>query len=250
MFLFRIKQFLKYNNAATLLVLFLFISGASVFAAPQGRQALGAPNSRVEGVDNTYFLSVNLEKFKANYRIEKIEADDEFYYVLYTYNDLVITNGVWQEMAIEKTRKITKKNLDKDLGLYLAGQLSEENAARIAELKQAQDLAKARGPERRVKVTEYSGLIGKALNVAGEFTGYEPVKKVELPSPILSVNPDEASQANDQTGSDNIKSVYDQYLAEHPEIAQAVENISTSSIIVVPAEDVGTTTNASSTVNF
>lgn len=250
MFLFRIKQFLKYNNAAILLVLVLFLSGASVFAAPQGRQALGAPNSRIEGVDNTYLLSVSLDKFKADYRIEKIEADDDFYYVLYTFNDLAVTNGVWQEMAIEKTRKITKKNLDTDLGLYLAAQLSEENAARIAELRQAQDLAKARGPERRVKVTEYSGLIGKALNVAGEFSGYEPVKKVELPSPVLPAAPDTSPQADETAAVDNIKSVYDQYLAEHPEIANQAENIASSTIIVVPAEETGTSTNASSTVNF
>jgi hypothetical protein len=249
MFLFRIKQFLKYNNAAVFIALFVFMLGASVLAAPQGREALGAPNSRVEGTDNAYLLSVNLDKFKANYRIEKIEADDEFYYVLYTFNDLVITNGVWQEMAIEKTRKITRKNLDGDLGLYLASQLSEENAARIAELKKLQDAAKAKGPERRVRVTEYSGLIGKALNVAGEFTGYEPVKKVELPSPELPIIADSAP-ADEAAATDNLKSVYDQYLADHPDVAGSIDDSASSTIIVVPADQVGTTTNASSTVNF
>lgn len=249
MFLFRIKQFLKYNNAAPLLALFVFLFGASVYAAPQGRHALGAPSSRVEGVDNTHLLSANLDKFKADYKIEKIEADDDYYYVLYTFNDLVVANGVWQEMAIEKTRKISKKNLDDDLGLYLAGQLTEENEARLAELRLAQDLARTRGLERRVRVTEYSGLIGKALNIAGEFTGYEPVKKIELPSPVLIENTETTSQA-DPASTDDIKSIYDQYLAEHPEVTDSIEKVSSSTIIIIPAQDSGTTTNASSTVNF
>lgn len=252
MFWFRIKQIVRFNQAAVMLVFLCMLIAGSVLAAPAGREVLGAPTSRVEGTDNTLLLTTNLAKFNANYRIEKIEADDIYYYVLYTYNDLVITNGVWQEMVIEKTRKITKDGLSTDLGLYLAGQLAEENESRIAELKLLQDQARISGPEKRVTVTEYSGLIGKALNVAGEFTGYEPIHKVEIPTPTtVIINQLSMSGATTTTpATDNIKIIYNEYIDEHPELGITPEP-ATSSMMVGHDDNGGVIIEASSTiVNF
>ncbi len=249
MFLLKIRLFIIYNKKSFISFALFFVLLSSLIVAPYTHTALGAPNSRVEGIDNTYLIAVNLDKFTANYKIENIEADEEFYYVLYTFNDLVLENGVWQEMSIEKTRKISIKGLEGDLGLYLASQLAEENTGRINELRSLQDQAKISGPERRIKVTEYSGLIGKALSVAGDFSGYEPVKKSELPSPVIIAK--DENQVTATTPSDNIKSIYDDFVASHQELGLGNQQVATDSIILVPAGNVSTSTEASSTiVNF
>lgn len=262
MFLFRLKLLIRsYGSVVALLLLTVLIGGA-VLVAPAGREVLGAANTRIEGVDNTYLLAVNLDKFQPAFKIEKIEADEKYYFVLHTFNDLVIDNGVWREMVIEKTRKISKKSLETDLGLYLAEQLSQENDSRLKELRDLQAQARQNGLEKRVVVTEYSGLIGKALSVAGEFTGYEPVKKIELPSPIVkletpgSAGEDQGAQNENQPSAENLKSVYDAYLTAHPEIDLPGleikgQEVATSSIIIIPAEDPSLPVEASSSiVNF
>jgi hypothetical protein len=99
----------------------------------------------------------------------------------------------------------------------VAEQLNQERVARLAELQTAKDSAEKQGPQKRVRVTEYSGLIGKALDLEqAVFTGYEPVKKVELPSP--NIEPSEAIQAST---ADNLQQVYQNYINSHPDQAVA-----------------------------
>lgn len=120
------------------------------------------------------------------FKIEKIEEDDSMYYVTYTYLDLIKASNVWQYQLREKTRKVSKKT-KKDLGLYLAEELKEEYEARIRELIKAKKRAEASGPDTRVEVTEYSGLIGGVLDLTAKvFPNYEPVRKVRLAPPVAS----------------------------------------------------------------
>ena len=84
-------------------------------------------------------------------------------------------------ISLKKIPAAFPKKLKGDLGVYLAGELKEEYEARIKELRQAQVEARASGEEKRVAVTEYSGLIGASLDLAAKvFPGYEPLKKQSL----------------------------------------------------------------------
>jgi hypothetical protein len=128
-------------------------------------------------------LAADLDNLKMDYKIEKIEQDENYYYVTYTFIDLVIKDNAWQYEMTEKTRKVSKK-LKEDLGLYMTEQLQQEYEARIKDLKSEQAEARGVGPEQRQEVTEYTGLIGGLLDtVAKVIPNYEPVKINNLPAP-------------------------------------------------------------------
>jgi len=214
----KLIHFIKYNNAAVLIIAFVFIIGASALASEPGREAIGSQTTAIEGVDNTLLLAADLEKFDMEFKVEKIEEDEEMYYVTYTYLDLTEENNAWQYQLKENTRRISKK-IDVDLGVYLAGELKEEYDARIKELKQTQVEARAAGEEKRVAVTEYSGLIGASLDLAAKiFPNYEPVKKEELESPVMAESLRQLQNEGTDTAvpvTDNLTQVYDNYIAEN-----------------------------------
>jgi hypothetical protein len=215
----KIIHFIKYNNATVIILAVILILGGGALAA--GPEAIGQKQTSLEGLDNTALLAVDLANFSMDFKISKIEEDDKFYYVTYTYLDLTVINSAWQHQLNEKTRKITKK-LKEDLGIYLAGQLKEESDARLKILRAEQAKALAGGPAARVEVTAYSGLIGKTLDLAANvFPGYEPVKKIELPAPVNPLIPASAGEQNAADGTDNLIKIYNDYLAEHPEIFAA-----------------------------
>ncbi|MBA3047638.1 thrombospondin type 3 repeat-containing protein [Patescibacteria group bacterium] len=179
--------FIKYNNATVLILAFIFIAGTGAWAQTDaGREIIGQKETRVEGVDNTLLLAADLDNMDMDFKIEKIESDDQYYFITYTYIDLIKLNSAWQYQIIEKPRKVSKK-LREDMGVYLAKELAEEYDARIKDLKQEQGRAREQGEEFRIEVTEYSGLAGKTLDFAGRiFPGYEPVKTKEIPAPSIS----------------------------------------------------------------
>jgi hypothetical protein len=231
----RFITFIKYNNFAIILIMIVFVVGSSVLAAPL------AKTTRVEGVDNTLLISTDLDKMLFNYKVEKIESDDIYYYVTYTHNNLTLLDGVWQEINQEDTLKVTKSSLDEDLGVYLARQLSEEQMSRLAELKTQKEKALVTGPEKRVEVTEYSGLIGKALNSAGTmFPGYEPIVEIESPSP----EPVDLAVGEAST-NDSIVNTYQTYIAEHQDLFGSTTQIisSSSTGVVIPDTSSSTVTD-------
>jgi len=183
----KIVEFVKYNNAAVLILVAIFLLSTGVFAQTEAGQAIiGAKQTNVQGIDNTLLLEADLENMDMDFKIEYIETDNEFYYVTYTCLDLVNIDNAWQYQLKEKVRKVSKK-LKQDLGMYLTEELTEEYEMRIKELKQEQVNAQELGEETRVEVVEYSGLIGGVLDAAGKvFPGYEPIKKREIPSPPTS----------------------------------------------------------------
>jgi len=214
----KIIHFIKYNNAVVLIVALVLILGTSALASDAGQAAIGQRQTTVEGVDNALLLAADLDNFDMEYKIEKIEEDEAMYYVTYTYLDLVNENNAWQYQLKENTRRVSKK-LEGDLGVYLAGELKEEYDARIKELRQAQVEARASGEEKRVAVTEYSGLIGASLDLAAKvFPGYEPIKKEELASPVLSESLRELREVGTgsfSSGPDNLTQVYQNYIEEN-----------------------------------
>ncbi len=216
----KIIHFIKYNNATVLILAVFLVAGGSVLASEPGREAIGARQTDVVGVDNTLLLAADLADFDMEFKIEKIEADNKMYYVTYTFLDLALINNAWQYQAREKTRRVSK-DLKQDLGLYLAEELSEEYQARLKELRQAQARAKETGEEKRVEVTAYSGLVGKALNAAGRvFPGYRAVKKIELASPAdlssLRQAPGQEKAARAEfSPADDLTQIYLDYMMEN-----------------------------------
>jgi hypothetical protein len=117
----------------------------------------------------------------------------------------------------EKVRKVSI-DLKEDLGSYLAEELSEEYQARIKDLTAEQAKAREDGESKRVEVSQYSGLIGATLDLAGNiFPGYEPVTVQEMPSPILPPNLAylKASTGTTASTADNLTSVYEDYINDN-----------------------------------
>jgi len=213
-------HFIKYNNAMVLIIIVVFLLSTGVFAATDtGQAVIGEKQTNTQGVDNTLLLESDLDLFDMDYNIERIEEDEDYYYVTYTYLDLVKNTDAWEYQLKERTRKISI-SLKQDLGEYLAEELKEQYQSRIKELKLEQ--AKAReeeGEQVRVEVTEYSGLIGQTLDLAGKvFPGYEPVKTREIPSPSIPptvlLSRDEQAVVSSESVADNLANVYNNYVKE------------------------------------
>jgi len=236
-------DFIQYNNAfLVLLVIGIIAFGGLTFASEEVRDAtIGGQKVYAEGVDNTILLRQDFSRFNMDFKITGIVEDEEQYVVAYSYIDFdlapspkpspaaagegvtafpprpailreVGSEGVWQFVEKQASRKIDKP-FRQDLGLYLAEQLRQEATARLKELKNLQAEERAKGETKIVQVTEYSGLIGKVLDLsAAVFPGYEPIKKVELPTPAAD---EQITLRTQSGGSDNLTNVYNNWVAEN-----------------------------------
>ena len=214
----QIFHFIKYNNATVIILAIILILGGGALAA--GPETIGQKQTSVQGIDNTLLLAADLDNFNMDFKIEKIEQDEQYYYVIYSYLDLVVLDNAWQYQLNSQTRKISKK-LKQDLGEYLVGFLAKHQEARTRQLKQEKHLAELSGAQTRTEVTEYSGLIGKTLNLASKaFPDYEPVKTRQLPAPENFNLPTSSTSLSEggQAQADNLTQVYNNYLAAHPDL--------------------------------
>ena len=179
-------HFIKYNNATLLILLAIFIIASSAWAQTEaGHEFIGEKQEKIKGIDNTLLLEADLDNFDMDFKIEKITKNDKYYFVTYTYLDLVKADDAWEYQLNEKSRKVSKK-IKKDLGAYLAEELKEEYDARVKTLNKEQKIALEKGEETRTEVVDYSGLIGKTLKLSEKiFFGYESVKRREIPSPTV-----------------------------------------------------------------
>jgi len=221
----KIIEFIKYNNATIIIVVIIFVFGGGVFASETGREALGQRETNIEGTDNTVLLAADLDNFDMDFRIEKIEEDEDYYYVTYTFIDLLEVNQAWQYQLMQKVRKVSK-NIDMDLGEYLAEELGEEYQARIKELKKIQTEAREQGETKREEVIKYSGLIGRALN-AGEkiFPNYSPEKRKTIASPsLVSLENYQERETTASLPTDDLTQVYHDYVADHLDDVMALDS--------------------------
>lgn len=209
-------DFIKYNNAVVFIILAVLLIASGVFAQTEvGQNFIGEKQSKTTGVDNTLLLAADLSAFDMDFKIEKIEADEHYYYITYTYLDLVKKDNVWQYLMQEKVRKVSKI-LRVDLGKFLAEELSEQYEARISDLLMAQNKARGEGEQKRVEVSFYDGLIGQTLSLVDKtFPNYKPVKTKELPSPTA---PKLASLSNSEESAslqtaDNLTKIYNDYVS-------------------------------------
>jgi len=215
----KVIHFIKYNNLTVLLVLAIFLATGGVFAqTPVGQEIIGQEEKRFEGIDNTLLLTADLDNFNMDFKIEKIEEDEKYFYVTYTYLGLIQEDNAWQYLIQEKIKKISKK-LRLDLGVYLAEQFKQEYEAHLKDLRLAKDGAEKIGTATRTEVVAYTGLIGRILDFAsGVIPGYEPIKRYEVPSPsvpptVLQFSIDGVNAGASAT--DGMASIYDNYIKEN-----------------------------------
>ncbi|MCK5511126.1 hypothetical protein KAI65_06365, partial [Candidatus Parcubacteria bacterium] len=122
----KIIHFIKYNNVALLILLAIFAIGSGAWAQTDaGQEFIGEKQEKIKGIDNILLLEADLESFDMDFKIEKITRDDKYYFVAYTYLDLVKKDDAWEYLLNEKVRKVSLK-IKKDLGAYLAEELKEE----------------------------------------------------------------------------------------------------------------------------
>jgi hypothetical protein len=154
-----------------------------------------------------------------DFKIENVQADGQYYYVTYSYLDLIVLDSAWQYQLSERTQKVSKK-IKQDIGVYMAKFMAKHHEARVRELMDEKNQAQAAGEQKRVEVIEYSGLIGKTLDLAAAvFPGYDPVVKIELPAPENFNLPEtNAAATASNGGTDNLTQIYNDYIAAHPEI--------------------------------
>jgi hypothetical protein len=182
----KILNFVKYNNAFTIIFIIVFFGfGVSFAASPIVRDGIYSSSETVTSIDNQLLISTDLDNFDFNSKISSITDDDRNYYVSYSYQTLAIEDSVWQNKTVEKTLTVNKEFLgNRDLGLYVAKELGDNINYESSYLKKVQALQKEKGVSQKVVTVEYSGLIGKLLNPREKvIEGYQPVipEVVETP---------------------------------------------------------------------
>ncbi len=207
-------HFIQYNNLTLLILAVILVAGTGAFAATDAGQAvIGGKTVSTQGTDNTLLLDTDLDNFDMDFKIERVEQDDSYYYIAYTYLDLDKRSAAWEYQLKENVRKVSRKS-KVDLGQYLAAELKEEYEARIKDLKAEQARAAESGAATRVEVTAYSGLIGATLDLAGRvFPGYEPVQVRTLPSPSVPPSMLAADRPASAGQADNLTDIYQEYVA-------------------------------------
>ena len=182
----KILNFIKYNNAFTIIFVVVFFGfGISFAASPAVRDSVYSSEETVISVDNNLIVSTDLDNFNFNLRINSVTEDEKNYYAVYSYQTLAIEDGIWQSKQIEKILTVSKEVLDgKDLGLYVAKELGENINYELSYLKRVQKLEKEKGESQKVVAVAYSGLVGKFLSPKEKvIEGYSPV----IPEPVPEV---------------------------------------------------------------
>ncbi len=237
----KLTHFIKYHNALPIVLSLILLSSGAVFAAsPQAREAIISEETTVRSVDNSYIISVNLETHNPQLQITLVEEDDANYYVSYEYDTISIDDYIWKGFRISETLTVSKGSLNsRDLGLYVAEEISEIIDSEDDYLNKVQSIEKKTGVTNKVVTTEYSGLIGKMLSSKDEeFEGYVPIIPDKKPivnsvgerkvsAQIATLNEVSAQVAVALPSEEEIKQIIRDRVEEL--IAEGVTTITTSS---------------------
>jgi hypothetical protein len=187
----KIINFIKYNNAFTIILGVCFLGSGVTFAySTTVRDAVQSgiytSSETVTSVDNGLIISTNLDNFDFMLKINSITEDGKNYYAVYSYQTLMIEDGAWKVKNVEKTLTVNKEALDgKDLGLYASKELGDNINYELSYLKRVQKLEREKGESQKVVTTEYNGLIGKLLDPKEQvIEGYNPVIPEEVTSEV------------------------------------------------------------------
>jgi hypothetical protein len=176
----KLLQFIKYNNAFTIIFALVLFSTGATFANEKVRDTvIGQTIITKQGTDNTQIISANLNDFYMGLKIKSVKEDAQFYYVNFDYNAIDAKDGVWQTVKKEKNLNVSKSRLgDTDLGFYLAEELKQLTDREMAYMKEVQSIEKNKGAQKQTESVEYTGLKGLVFNnETKELVGYDPVKE-------------------------------------------------------------------------
>ena len=228
----KILHFIKYNNLTAIIFSVIFSGvGVSLAASPEVRAGIYSSSQIVTAIDNRLIVGARLDNFDFNLKITSITEDALNYYASYSYQTLAIEDSIWKNVNLNKTLKVEKAALEeKDLGLYLAQELSENLNYELSYLKRVQELEKEKGQSQKIITTEYAGLVGKFLDPEEKIIeGYEPVipeieEETEEPEDALEPQVKGASTTASQNvvsvptqqgmTEQEVRRIIDQYLAE------------------------------------
>lgn len=248
----RIINFIKYHNAVPIALSVILLGSGAVFAAsPEAREIIVSEETIVQSVDNSYIVSVDLEAHNPLLKIVSVEEDDSSYHVSYTYDTIAIDDYVWKEFETTETLVVSKAALGgRDLGLYVAEEISEVINREDEYLNKVQKIEKNNGVTKKVATTEYSGLVGKMLSAdVEEFEGYVPVidepvaviasvEEAKVSAQIATSNELSAQVAAAVPSKEEIKQIIQETVKEL--LAEA--NTTTVTATVVPTTATSTTT--------
>lgn len=205
----KIIQFIKYNNAFTIIISLVMFSAAGAFANETSRSAIiGKTIITRIGVDNSQIVGANLGGFNMDFKITKVTEDDRGYSIGYSYNTIYIKDNVWQPIIKEGEMYVAKISLgDKDLGLYIAEELGQKADYEIAYLKEVQAIEKSKGTLKQTESVEYTGLKGLVFDgETKEIVGYNVAKEESQKAEVAGVfNPitktEEENKSSESEGS-------------------------------------------------
>lgn len=198
----KILNFLKYHNLVSIVFTVIFVGFSfSLAASPELREAIYSKEEREIGIDNTLLLATNFDQWDFQPEILSIEEDEENYYVTYKFKTLAPLDNVWQENFKENLLSFPKTILgNRDLPDYITEEIGEVIQHEYQLLKDSQKIAQKEGQSQRMKVTEYSGLIGKVLNLKPKIEPIEPQTSQIAFEATLSQEPTPACAENEGCG--------------------------------------------------
>lgn len=180
----KIINFIKYHNAFNIVLILLFVFSATIFASEEVRDVIiGEKRETIQGIDNIEIVNKDLDSFDMNILIELVTEDEKNYYIKYSFLTIGIKDNAWQNIRKERTLTVSKESLKgKDLGLYVQKELLEIIENELIYLKEIQRAEIEKGRTETFVTTEYSGLVGLALNIKDKaFSNYDPIiKPIEL----------------------------------------------------------------------
>ncbi|MEY2665095.1 MAG: hypothetical protein RLZZ480_200 [Candidatus Parcubacteria bacterium] len=171
-------HFFLYNNTVPIIFGILFLgAGATYAASPEARSTVVRSETSLYSIDNSYLIAATVTDESVIITIGSVTENEVKYFVEYQMSTIGVQNGVWQPVTVTKTLEVRKDTIiGRDLGLYVAEELSELHAYEVRRLKETQETERMNGLAPKVVATEYSGLVGRYLSSEQEvFPGYDPL---------------------------------------------------------------------------
>jgi hypothetical protein len=202
----KVLNFVKYHNAFTIGIVLLFVFSATIFASEGVRDTvIGEKTETRQGTDNSVIINKNLDSFDPRITVVSVTQDEKNYYIEYNFNTVGIKENKWENIQKERILTISKEALrGKDLGLYVQKELSQVIDNELVYLKEVQKAEKEKGQTEILTTTEYTGLVGLALNIKDKtFSNYKPVIKPAEKIVFVDNNKIENTNNKSQENKDN-----------------------------------------------
>ena len=234
----KIIHFIKYHNAFAIAFVIVFMGLSITFAAsPEARDAVYSKKTKEAGVDNAILLSADVSSWDFEPQILNIEQDNKYYYVTYKYRTLGIEDNVWQAVWKEKLLKFEiDSGRYSDVSQYITKEIREVIQHEYKLLKDSKEIAQTKGRTQKVTVTQYSGLVGKILDMK--------------PKVVVHDNPTDNQQGNTENGAEGNKKTKGAETGSErfnrASIAQIVEDILRQKGLIAQGDSSSDTTNSSS----